>query len=192
MATFSLPVAHKPPPVDNCGACTACCILPGMPELGKPFYARCVHLRGENEPAGCGIYETRPKRCREFRCAWHLNMMGSRLDRRPDKCGLMVQVEPGSTGEWYLTVFELNAGAATDDRVRYLCDIILSSKQTRHLRFGQPAIRIIRYGSAVPTDFPISMRFDDPGPGPDATFTQTGNAMVFHGRVRDVLIPKPE
>ncbi len=50
----------------NCGAC---CIapsisspIPGMPE-GKPAGTRCIHLR---EDFGCGIYDQRPKVCRDF------------------------------------------------------------------------------------------------------------------------------
>ena len=50
----------------NCGAC---CIapsisspIPGMPG-GKPAGTRCIHLQ---EDFSCGIYEKRPKVCRDF------------------------------------------------------------------------------------------------------------------------------
>jgi len=51
----------------NCGAC---CIapsisspIPGMPD-GKPAGVRCIHLKDDYS---CGIYESRPKVCRDFK-----------------------------------------------------------------------------------------------------------------------------
>jgi Fe-S-cluster containining protein len=51
----------------NCGAC---CIapsisspIPGMPQ-GKPAGVRCIHLKDD---FSCGIYERRPKVCRDFK-----------------------------------------------------------------------------------------------------------------------------
>jgi Fe-S-cluster containining protein len=50
----------------NCGAC---CIapsisspIPGMPE-GKPAGTQCIHMQ---EDFSCGIYDQRPKVCRDF------------------------------------------------------------------------------------------------------------------------------
>ena len=50
--------------------CGACCIapsisseIPGMPG-GKPAGTACIHLQ---EDYSCGIYERRPKVCRDFR-----------------------------------------------------------------------------------------------------------------------------
>jgi uncharacterized protein len=49
--------------------CGACCIapsisspIPGMPD-GKPAGVRCIHLQHD---FSCGIYEERPKVCRDF------------------------------------------------------------------------------------------------------------------------------
>jgi len=49
--------------------CGACCIapsisseIPGMSE-GKPAGTACIHLQDD---LSCGIYETRPKVCRDF------------------------------------------------------------------------------------------------------------------------------
>src|ERR1051326_1825975 len=86
---LALPQFHKSPPAADCGPCTACCIAPGMPDLGKPFYARCYHLTDN-----CSIYHDRPDRCRQYRCAWHLNLLGERTDRRPDQSGVLFQFEP--------------------------------------------------------------------------------------------------
>jgi len=50
--------------------CGACCIapsisspIPGMPE-GKPGGVQCIHLQ---QDYSCGIYEDRPKVCRDFK-----------------------------------------------------------------------------------------------------------------------------
>ena len=50
--------------------CGACCIapsisspIPGMPN-GKPAGIRCIHLQDD---FSCGIYEERPKVCRDFK-----------------------------------------------------------------------------------------------------------------------------
>src|SRR5687767_13254727 len=117
---INLPQFHKPPPAAGCGACTACCQIPAVPELGKPYYARCYHVA-----EGCSIYNDRPERCRQFRCAWHLNILGDRVDRRPDHSGVMFQLDPAG-GRWYLGIYELTPGAADTERTRYLRDIILA------------------------------------------------------------------
>jgi hypothetical protein len=184
---ISLPTYHQPPPPDNCGACTACCIIPAVPELGKPFYARCEHLAPA--PAqGCGIYDQRPGICRKYRCAWHLNAMGNRVDRRPDHCGILFQYEPGDDGKWYLALFELTPGAATTEKARFLSDIILRSKHMAHLPMGTPAIRIVPFGSDLKTDFIVSSKFEG-GSGADGIFRPEGNAMVYTGRCRGILDP---
>ncbi len=158
-----------------------------MPELGKPFYANCVHLAG-----GCSIYADRPKRCSEFRCAWHLNYLGPRVDRRPDQCGVMFQLEAEERGnKWYIGIYELKAGAANTDKTAYLCDIILTSKLTRHLPWGSPALRIYPFGSDLPVNYPISDRFDCVPDYGTMSMRRTGGAWVFDGRIREqVLEPK--
>lgn len=67
----------------ECGECTVCCELIGVPELGKPAYSQCEHACG-----GCQIYETKPSVCGLFECLW---LQGTIIndDLRPDKCGLM-------------------------------------------------------------------------------------------------------
>lgn len=72
---------------NKCGSCQACCktLYIDAAELTKPSHTLCKHACG-----GCGIYETRPKECRVFKCYW----LGSQdsdnplpLMLRPDKCG---------------------------------------------------------------------------------------------------------
>lgn len=188
MPTISLPQSHAPPPPDGCGACNACCIIPTHPELGKPSYARCEHLCDR----GCGVYDTRPKRCSDFRCAWHLGWLGPRVDRRPDQCGVMFQFEPGDHGEWYLGIYEIIEGAARSDKARYLRDVLLASKNTRHLRLGRPAVRLVPFGADLPAGFAISKAFAGyvPNLGEPRTKTQV-DVLIFDGRVREVLSPTP-
>ena len=77
----------------ECGACTVCCIVPGIDtrEIQKRTGAVCRHCSG----GGCAIYEARPKACREFFCAW---MQDDRLgpaplgpEWRPDLSGVLAQ-----------------------------------------------------------------------------------------------------
>jgi Fe-S-cluster containining protein len=77
-----------PEPARECGACTVCCIVPGIDtrEIQKRTGSVCRHCSG----GGCAIYESRPKACREFFCAW---MQDDRLgpDWRPDRSGVLAQ-----------------------------------------------------------------------------------------------------
>jgi hypothetical protein len=81
-------IAAKLAPVNHCGECKQCCILPLIddPELQKPAFTRCKNLCSE----GCKIYWKRPKPCSGFECMWLKSQ--SRNDRmspelRPDRCG---------------------------------------------------------------------------------------------------------
>lgn len=67
------------PAARQCGECSLCCVLPAIPQLGKPANVRCKHLTAK----GCGIYESRPAVCRKFECDW-LKGAG---DERPDVVG---------------------------------------------------------------------------------------------------------
>lgn len=83
-------VAHTLAPVNHCGDCKVCCIIPKIndPELTKPSFTPCSNLCGD----GCKIYWRRPKTCSGFECYWLASQ--KRNDRmapelRPDKCGAM-------------------------------------------------------------------------------------------------------
>ena len=71
----------------SCGDCTVCCIVPGIdtPQIQKITGAVCRNC-GDG---GCAIYETRPRACREFSCAW----LDGALDEgwRPDLSGVLSQ-----------------------------------------------------------------------------------------------------
>lgn len=75
------------PEARSCGDCTACCVVPAIdtPQIQKITGAMCRHLG----PGGCGIYETRPRACREFFCAWIEGAMPEGW--RPRDCGVLAQ-----------------------------------------------------------------------------------------------------
>ncbi len=51
----------------DCLKCGTCCTAPDIAALGKPLGERCSHL---DENLCCGIYETRPEVCRNYRPDW--------------------------------------------------------------------------------------------------------------------------
>lgn len=66
----------------TCGTCNLCCKLLRVTELNKPEGRWCRHcVRGQ----GCGIYEERPKSCRNFQCFWLMDETFPD-DLRPDRC----------------------------------------------------------------------------------------------------------
>jgi Fe-S-cluster containining protein len=89
-----------------------CCNVTMVPELRKPERTWCTNC---NE-SGCGIYETRPKSCRTFECAWLLGELPDEM--RPDKVHVMIEKvtdsirlvleEPGFIGSWQKIEDELN------------------------------------------------------------------------------------
>jgi hypothetical protein len=69
---------------NQCGACTACCILYCLPELNKPARTPCRHLC----ETGCSIHDhARSPICTDFECAYLRYPWD--IDLRPDKCGVI-------------------------------------------------------------------------------------------------------
>ncbi|HYE92708.1 MAG TPA: hypothetical protein VEA38_16885 [Terriglobales bacterium] len=68
----------------TCGDCDACCLILGVKSLEKPPHQRCEHQCEK----GCGIYESRPDPCRNYRCSWLDGQIGIRRDR-PDRLGVI-------------------------------------------------------------------------------------------------------
>lgn len=62
---LGIPVA--PPTARECGSCTLCCKVLEVTDLKKPVNTVCSHIMSGG---GCDIYETRPRQCRGFSCAW--------------------------------------------------------------------------------------------------------------------------
>jgi hypothetical protein len=71
-------------PGRECGDCTVCCTVPTIddPEIQKKPGIRCRHCE-----AGCTIYPSRPKSCRDFYCAWRM-IPALGPDWRPDRSGV--------------------------------------------------------------------------------------------------------
>ncbi|MDG1437670.1 MAG: hypothetical protein P8P98_01740, partial [Emcibacteraceae bacterium] len=76
-------------PSRECGECTACCVELTIedPDLVKLPGVKCQHL---NRKGGCGIYDTRPKTCKNWYCMWRFL---PNLDDtwRPDLKGVMIK-----------------------------------------------------------------------------------------------------
>lgn len=68
---------------NQCGGCTACCVVYCLPELNKPAHTPCKHLC----EARCSIYPQRPKVCADFLCGYMLYPWAPEL--RPDRCGII-------------------------------------------------------------------------------------------------------
>lgn len=90
----------------ECGPCRACCVGPEIRHraLTKPACVACPNLSPDPGPAGCTVYETRPKPCREFVCAWAQGA-GEEGDR-PDLVGVMFM----RVAEGHVTAFETRPG----------------------------------------------------------------------------------
>lgn len=105
-------------PRRECGACTACCHAPDIPWLEKPEFTSCTHLK---EGAGCEIYSTRPKGCRDFKCLWLAAPKNAGFlteEDRPDKLGVMIQLNGGAAEFEGVDLWELRPGALESDRAR--------------------------------------------------------------------------
>jgi Fe-S-cluster containining protein len=98
----------------SCGDCTVCCTVMAVRELGKPLRSRCEHLCGK----GCGIYDSRPKSCREFECVWLQGHIGNE-EQRPDKLGIMFTMTKNQE-QYVLHAWEVWEEARKQEKVRYL------------------------------------------------------------------------
>ena len=192
---ISLPQAHAPPPADGCGPCNACCDVCGVDALGKPYYARCPHLNCASTTGGCVIYASRPGQCAEYRCVWHLGILGPRTDRRPHECGVLFQFEPASPGRWRLAAYETRpdngggGGALLSDKTMFLIRQILTSNKTRHLALTSD-VHLIPYGADIPVPYPIADIYSHTPPPPGIPTTPHAQMKLWSGGVRELLMPR--
>jgi len=96
----------------KCGPCSACCSALAIPDLEKPEFTRCVHVRkGSRARFGaCSIYADRPGNCRDWDCGWIRGMGEPR--HRPDKSGIVLDVEESTQiGGFVVKVWEIRKGA---------------------------------------------------------------------------------
>lgn len=79
--------------VRQCGACTLCCKLIPVEELGKAAGQRCPHVRSGK---GCSIYARRPVSCSEWSCLWLIGThRGAELPlSRPDRSHYVLDETP--------------------------------------------------------------------------------------------------
>lgn len=73
--------------MQQCGECTACCVLLEITDTASKPNEVCKHC---DLGVGCKIYDQRPQGCKEFMCMW-LQMGYVHPDLRPDRCGLMFE-----------------------------------------------------------------------------------------------------
>jgi hypothetical protein len=71
-----------------CGPCSLCCKVMGIKDgdFDKPKDQWCPHAK---KGRGCGIYPTRPSKCRDFQCLWLVGAFGG-PEHRPDKIHAVV------------------------------------------------------------------------------------------------------
>jgi hypothetical protein len=164
----------------------------GVDTVGKPYYARCPHLDRDHPGGGgggaCTIYADRPHTCREYRCLWHLGMLGPRVDRRPDQCGVVFQLEPQPGGRWLLAAYEATPGALLTDRTQFLIQQILTSKKTRHLALA-PQVNLIPFGAELPVKYPIAELYVCADLPTKIPLKPHGQMKIFVGKVRELLMP---
>jgi hypothetical protein len=79
-------------PGRECGSCMMCCKVTSIsePELQKPCGIWCQHaIKGR----GCGIYDARPRVCRDFHCHWLINSnLGP--EWKPERCKFVLFGNP--------------------------------------------------------------------------------------------------
>lgn len=81
--------------MNTCDGCYECCELFEVKSsktktieiinIDKPAGILCEHCN-----SGCTVYETRPKICRDFVCAY-IQQEGISIELRPDKCGIIFE-----------------------------------------------------------------------------------------------------
>jgi hypothetical protein len=85
---MSQPVTDAP---RQCGDCSLCCKVLGIPELDKPKDSWCPNFAAG---AGCRIYQDRPPSCRDFICRWLTDStMGP--EWKPSVCKMVIDSRPG-------------------------------------------------------------------------------------------------
>jgi hypothetical protein len=97
----------------TCGSCTACCTWFNIPEVDKTYGETCRHCN----PAGCGIYGSRPSDCRIYTCAWIDGLLDKK--HRPDRLGvafdsseIALADQVAATGKLIFLVREVKEGMA--------------------------------------------------------------------------------
>ena len=105
----------------SCGTCTLCCEILKIRRgpVKKPAYVPCVHCK---IGSGCTIHESRPDVCRDFSCAYLLNIDPE--DRPPAEVSFVPKYRETFLGK-LLIMYEGVAGSLESDyairmKMRYL------------------------------------------------------------------------
>ena len=95
----------------ECGDCNACCVFYEVKELNKAAKTPCQFLN--SGCSGCSIYNKRPKICSDYICAW--KGLDWPDEFRPDKSGLIIDVQKTETIQKYLDIREIRANAIEEN-----------------------------------------------------------------------------
>lgn len=132
-----------------CGACSLCCTLLRVNELGKLGGTACRHQRSGHPDGGCGIHAERPRICRGYRCLW---LQGKLEDGdRPDRLGAVLSL--ATEGETP-TLFVHEARPGAFDASPRLQAIAARFRQTL-------AVRISDSGDVLDPDRPCRVLLAD-------------------------------
>ena len=143
----------------KCGECTACCNVLSVQELGKPYYIDCEHLKCD----GCSIYESRPPTCRDYQCMW-LEVADLIDDGdRPDKLGVLFQLEVDHNGIW-IEVFEIRHLDEASRKKITKITLRLLDRLSPRIKFR--GAKVYPYNSIVGTLYPLNIeKYPDCGEG---------------------------
>lgn len=73
-----------------------CCKILHIAEFAKPANQWCPHIAAGG---GCGIYDTRYKTCRGYRCLWLMDEAWG-PEWQPNKCKFIMHKVDGNVGVW--------------------------------------------------------------------------------------------
>ena len=118
----------------SCGDCNMCCKLPEIPSIKKQSFDWCNNC---DVGKGCKIYNDRPKKCKDFHCAYTLNF----TELKPNKCGFFIFPEnKDSYKEKVFTVYceehRLNNFVKNITNDRQMSNL-LSDGWSFHIRYNQ-------------------------------------------------------
>ena len=130
----------------QCGECAMCCKILAIEALQKPRHTMCGHFR---KGTGCGVYDTRPKACSQFVCAWLAEPL---MDAgwRPDRCKfmmwgdgqLMVDVDPAYPDAWRREPYYSKLKQASDRKRPGAVDVVVRNGREVTILFPEADISL--------------------------------------------------
>jgi len=125
----------------SCDGCTACCEVLGVEELKKQYYQPCSHCVNQ----GCGIYNIRPRSCRNYYCLYLAGLTAG----RPDKYGVLYFLTRGTLigNHTTLEIYETREDAFL---MRFR-ECLLMAGYLTSIGIDVPYILFVRFGFPIPT-----------------------------------------